>query len=177
MSTAAMSTLGASTVATGKVRSVPGNELSTKEFHAIMKLRVDVFVVEQQCPYAEIDGRDLEASTTHLWFRSASEDSGVSSYIRVLTEDAASSGPTFRIGRVVTHPDYRGAGLSSKLITSALAGLSITSPDAMIVLDAQSYLLGYYQGLGFKSAGEEYVEDGIPHIPMEMSLLPAEVEL
>lgn len=133
---------------------VPGSQLSTRQLHDLLEIRVDIFVVEQQCPYREIDGRDLEPSTEHLWL---ADDKGVASAIRVL----ANRGER-RIGRVVTRSDRRGEGLAAELIATAVRRIG----DEPIVLDAQSHLSGFYEGLGFVVDGDEFLEDGIPHVPM-----------
>jgi ElaA protein len=127
-------------------------ELSTREFHDIMALRVDVFVVEQACAYAELDGRDTEPGTRHLWLAAG----GIRAYLRVLDE-----GDNRRIGRVVTAAEARGEGLAARLVDHAVA-----STRAPWVLDAQSHLEAWYSARGFVVAGAEFVEDGIPHIPM-----------
>ncbi|HUV11386.1 MAG TPA: GNAT family N-acetyltransferase [Acidimicrobiia bacterium] len=117
-----------------------------------MALRVDVFVVEQACAYAELDGRDTEPGTRHLWF-AATE---IRAYLRVLDE-----GDTRRIGRVVTAVEARGEGLAARLVDHAVA-----STRGPWVLDAQSHLEAWYSARGFVVAGAGFVEDGIPHIPM-----------
>lgn len=128
-------------------------DLSALELHAILKLRVDVFVVEQRCAYAEIDGRDVEAGTRHMWLGGPDD---VRAYLRVLDD-----GEARRIGRVVTAPGARGDGLAARLVEHAVGA---TSPPW--VLDAQSHLEGWYRARGFRVDGPEFVEDGIPHLPM-----------
>lgn len=127
--------------------------------YQIMRLRVDVFVVEQACVYPELDGRDLDADTTHLWVAGPGDDGGtpIAAYLRVLDRDQKIS----RIGRVVTHPAHRGQGLAEQLMHRAL-GL-IDGPSA---LDAQTYLTEWYERFGFVASGPEFIEDGIPHTPM-----------
>jgi ElaA protein len=133
-------------------------ELDPATLYAILRLRVDVFVVEQACPYPELDGRDLEPATRHLWLGPADDPADPRSYLRVLTEPDG----TARIGRVCTTPAARGLGLSRRLVAAALQ----RSGERPCVLDAQSYLVDFYRSLGFASAGPEFVEDGIPHVPM-----------
>ncbi|GAA1717309.1 GNAT family N-acetyltransferase [Fodinicola feengrottensis] len=130
-------------------------DLDIETFHALLKLRVDVFVVEQECPYAELDGRDVEPGTKHLW--TADADSPTA-YLRLLSEPDG----TARIGRVCTRKDRRSAGLAAKLMTAALA----ESGSRPAVLDAQSHLTSWYARFGFAVAGADYLEDGIPHTPM-----------
>jgi ElaA protein len=127
--------------------------------YEILRLRTDVFVVEQHCAYPELDGRDAEPTTLLVW----AEDGGrtVLATLRLL-QDAPG---VRRIGRVATAESARGSGLAAELMAFAveLAG------DAEVVLDAQSYLRGWYQKLGFLIDGPEFVEDGIPHLPMRLN--------
>jgi ElaA protein len=132
-------------------------DLETKTLYALLKLRVDVFVVEQEVAYPELDGRDTEPGTRHIWLTSGDPQKPLA-YLRLLAEPDGS----MRIGRVVTAPEARGAGLAKRLVAAALE----VDPSAPTVLDAQSHLVGFYRKLGFHPAGDEYVEDGIPHVPM-----------
>lgn len=129
-------------------------ELTARELHDIVQLRVDVFVVEQGCPYPELDGRDPEATTRHIWL---ADRDGPVSYLRLLQEpDGATT-----IGRVVTRPSQRGEGRSAPLIEHALA----TSPGPHL-MKAQARLRSWYERFGFEVVGAEFLEDGIPHVPM-----------
>lgn len=134
-------------------------DLDPLTLHDLVRLRVDVFVVEQQCAYPELDGRDVDPRTWHVWLPGDAGGPGVAAYLRVLSEPDGSH----RVGRVVTHPSARGAGLASTLVEAVLARLG---EDAVVTLEAQSHLVGWYARLGFEVAGEDYVEDGIPHTPM-----------
>lgn len=120
----------------------------------LLRLRVDVFVVEQACAYPELDGRDGDASTRHVWL---SDDGQPVAYLRLLDD-----GGTRRIGRVVTVADRRGEGLAARLVAHVLA-----SSAGPWVLDAQSRLEGWYRRLGFEVCGAAFVEDGIEHVPMK----------
>jgi ElaA protein len=133
------------------------DELGAAILYALLKLRVDVFVVEQRCPYQEIDGRDTEPGTRHLWATGADAAAPLA-YVRTLAEPDG----TTRIGRVATAREARGRGLARELVMAALD----LSPGVTHVLDAQKYLVGFYEGLGFAPSGPEYVDDGIPHVPM-----------
>ncbi|WP_299036700.1 GNAT family N-acetyltransferase [uncultured Pseudokineococcus sp.] len=149
----------------GVRRALPG-ELDAATLHALLRLRVDVFVVEQECPYPEVDGRDLEPGTEHLWHVGdgvvrEGEQVAVAATLRVLEEPAGSSSPR-RIGRVATAPGARGQGLASVLMTDVVARHGAEG----LVLDAQAHLSGWYARHGFEVAGEEFLEDGIPHVPM-----------
>lgn len=130
-------------------------ELDARTFHDLLRLRVDVFVVEQACPYPELDGRDVEPGTRHLWL---TRDGAVAAYLRILADPAGVA----RIGRVVVAPSARGEGLAGRLMSEALALVG----DRPCVLEAQSHLVGFYAGHGFTVSGPDYVEDGIPHTPM-----------
>jgi len=131
-----------------------GPELSAAQLHDILRLRSDVFVVEQKAAYADIDGRDLLPDTRHLWFDG---ENGVVAYLRVLSDP----GGIQRIGRVVTAADARGKGLAGRLMDAAVVG------DGEYVLDAQTYVQDFYARYGFVAEGAEYEDDdGIPHIRM-----------
>lgn len=129
-------------------------DLDPRTAYLLWQLRESVFVVEQTCPYLELDGRDLEASTRHVWV--ADGDRPVA-YLRVLEDPDGA-----RIGRVLVAVSHRGRGLAAELMDAALAGL-IGRP---VRLDAQSYLVDWYARFGFATAGEEFLDDGIPHVPM-----------
>ncbi len=136
-------------------RAAGFQDLDATTLYGLLKLRVDVFVVEQQSAYPELDGRDNEPGTRHLWYE---RDRVPVAYLRILDFD----GPAARIGRVVTAKDARGLGLASQLMAAALAVVG----DRPIVLDAQSDVVSLYERYGFRVTGPEFVEDGIPHIPM-----------
>jgi ElaA protein len=140
------------------VRVAGTADLDLKTFHALLRLRVEVFVVEQECPYPELDNRDLEPTALHLW---TSDADGPTAYLRLLTEPTGIA----RIGRVCTRKDRRSAGLAATLMRAALEA----SVGRAAVLDAQSHLTGWYGRFGFTVSGAEYLEDGIPHTPMSRS--------
>jgi len=134
-------------------------ELDAATLYALLRLRTDVFVVEQHCPYPELDGRDVEPGTRHLWLAPDGDPLDVRAYMRLLAEPDGA----LRIGRVCTAAKARGEGLSARLLDAAL---ELAGSRAPTVLDAQSYLVGFYESYGFTASGPEYVEDGIPHVPM-----------
>ena len=134
-----------------------GPEIAAADLYAALRLRAEVFVVEQCCAYLDPDGRDLEPGTTHLWLGDV--DGAVAAYVRVLSEPTGGH----RIGRVVTTPDHRGGRLAGHLIDEAL-----TWAERPVVLDAQSHLVTVYGRHGFEPAGPEFVEDGISHTPMRL---------
>ncbi|MCU1668155.1 MAG: elaA [Blastococcus sp.] len=129
-------------------------ELTPFETYGLCRLRVDVFVVEQECAYPELDGRDVEPATVHLWFES---DGEVAATIRLLDD-----GATRAIGRVATAARFRGQGLAARLIEE---GITLAG-DVPVTLGAQAHLEGWYERFGFRRSGPGYVEDGIPHVPM-----------
>jgi ElaA protein len=129
-------------------------ELTAGEVYGLCRLRVDVFVVEQECPYPELDGRDTEPATEHLWFEAGGEPVAT---LRVLDD-----GDERAIGRVATAAEWRGSGLAARLMEEALT----TYGEGPIHLGAQAYLQGWYERFGFRQSGPGYVEDGIPHLPM-----------
>jgi ElaA protein len=127
--------------------------------YAILRLRVEVFVVEQSCPYPDLDGRDVEPGAELLW---ATDGTDVLATLRVL-QDADGA---LRVGRVATAPAARSRGVASQLMRAALERCAELDPSAPVVLDAQSHLARWYARFGFDVAGEEFEEDGIPHVPM-----------
>ncbi len=129
-------------------------DLTGGEVYGLCRLRIDVFVVEQECPYPELDGRDLEPATEHLWFEAAG--------VPVATLRVLDDGPERAIGRVATAAPARGQGLAARLIEEGIA----ICGDAPITIGAQAHLEGWYERFGFRRSGEGYVEDGIPHVPM-----------
>lgn len=136
-------------------------DLHASTLYRILRLRVDVFVVEQRCPYPELDGRDLEPATRHFWV--CGDDEAVIATLRLLEDAPDPHGvTTFRIGRVCTDREHRGRGLTKRLMQAALSEVG----DRPCRLDAQTHLTAMYASFGFMVAGREYVEDGIPHVPM-----------
>lgn len=130
------------------------DDLDLRTAYGLLKLRVDVFVVEQQCPYAELDGRDVEDATRHLWI---ADDGTPVGYLRLLDD-----GDVARIGRVCVAASHRGQGLAAVLMDAALAVVGARRS----VLDAQAHLADWYARFGYAVAGEMFLEDGIPHLPM-----------
>jgi len=130
-------------------------ELDATTLYRILRLRSEVFVVEQACVYLDQDGRDAEPDARQLWI---DRDGEIVATLRLLTDP----GGVRRIGRVATAAAARGAGLAADLMHRAIE----LCGDSPIVLDAQTYLLDWYRAFGFIPSGPEYVEDGIPHVPM-----------
>lgn len=138
------------------LRDAPTEELDAATLYALLRLRVDVFVVEQQCAYPELDGRDLEPDARQLWVE---QDGAVLATLRLLREPDGCA----RVGRVATAAGARRSGHAAALLRHAL---DLVGPGVPVVLDAQAHLAGWYARLGFVPVGPEYLEDGIPHVPM-----------
>lgn len=134
-------------------------DLDAATLYELLKLRVEVFVVEQACPYPELDGRDLLAETRHFWLESA--DGQVVSTLRLMEEHPGGE-KAFRIGRVCTNRAERGRGHTARLMQAALAEVG----DYPCHINAQTYLEEMYSRHGFVRDGEEFLDDGIPHVPM-----------
>ncbi|WKE65217.1 GNAT family N-acetyltransferase [Gallaecimonas kandeliae] len=137
------------------------SELDVPQLYALLALRTAVFVVEQHCPYQEVDGEDLVGDSWHLlgW-----EEGELLAYLRIL--DPALHGGRVVIGRVVTAAQARDRKLGHTLMTMALPFIHERWPGLPIKLGAQAHLQGFYGRYGFVAEGGEYLEDGIPHIDM-----------
>ena len=138
------------------------NELTLKEFHDIIQLRLDIFVVEQDCPYLDLDGKDFKAY--HFFGQLDDGSEKIVAYTRIFAP-----GDYFKeasIGRVVVHADYRKDGIGFQLMEKSSEQISILFKVDVIKIGAQLYLKNFYESLGFKKIGEGYLEDGIPHIYM-----------
>jgi ElaA protein len=144
-----------------RVVGVPFDDLDAATAYAVWRLRQEVFVVEQQCPYPDLDGRDPEPGTRHVLLE---EDDALLGYARVL-DDVLHGRGVWRIGRVVLAPAARGRGLADPVMEEALAAC----PGRDVVLDAQAPLRGWYASFGFEVSGPEFLEDGIPHVPMRLT--------
>ena len=136
----------------------PWNELSRKEINDIFSLRSEVFIVEQNCPYPDLDDKDQEAH--HMWI----EDTGeIVCYLRINPAGSRFAEPS--LGRIVTKRSHRKQGLAEVLINKAI-NLVCEKESRAIRISAQCYLEKYYEKFGFLKASEEYLEDDIPHIEM-----------
>lgn len=135
------------------------NELTPGELYAILELRSEVFVVEQNCVYHDPDGRDQNA-----WHLMGLEDGKLAAYARIF--EAGVTYPDPAIGRVVTSPSKRGSGLGRELMERSIEHCEKLFGKTSVTLGAQLYLRKFYESLGFIVSGEEYVEDGIPHVTM-----------
>ncbi|AAN53607.1 Protein ElaA [Shewanella oneidensis] len=138
------------------------NQLNANTLYDILKLRVDVFVVEQACAYPELDDKDRHPETQHLM--GLSPQGELLAYARVLPPGLSYLEAS--IGRVVISPAGRGQGLATPLMQQAIEAALTAWPEAGIQIGAQEYLNAFYQKLGFHACSEVYLEDGIPHIDM-----------
>ena len=132
-------------------------ELTTEELFEIYKLRVAVFVVEQNCPYQEVDSADVEAY--HLYLK---DESGMQAYLRVLPKGVPHK--EVSIGRVISVK--RRCGLGTQIVKEGISVAKEKFDAERIIIEAQTYARKLYENVGFVQSGEEFLEDGIPHIPM-----------
>lgn len=143
------------------------DDLPPRLLYGVMALRQRVFVVEQNCAYVDLDGRDLRAR--HL-IAVTGDDLRPAACLRLFgpdrRPDAGDFEPAARLGRIVVSPDFRKTGLGPALIRAGLAEAAQLYPGCSVVISAQAALAGYYAGFGFRAEGEVYDEDGIPHVKM-----------
>lgn len=137
------------------------DQLSTAQLYEIMALRQAVFVVEQNCPYLDADGHDQVAF--HLLCQH--RDGTLVAYTRLFGPGSYYPGYA-SIGRVATADSVRGTGLGRNLLQESIRQIGLLFNSPGIKISAQSYLIKFYESFGFISVGEEYLEDGIPHISM-----------
>ncbi|HEX5793906.1 MAG TPA: GNAT family N-acetyltransferase [Rheinheimera sp.] len=138
------------------------DELDTYTLYSMLQLRVDVFVVEQNCPYPELDDKDLHVQTRHIILK---KNDKVIAYSRVLAPGVSFAGFP-GVGRVCVSQTARRLGLGQVLVEKTLDVAAQLWPDTDIHISAQCYLQQFYQDLGFKPASEPYLEDDIPHLKM-----------
>ncbi|MFA6060516.1 MAG: GNAT family N-acetyltransferase [Taibaiella sp.] len=136
------------------------DELNTIELYKILQLRCAVFIVEQNCPYQDLDDKDLKA--THIW--SSDSDGNVTAYCRILPAGISYTEPS--IGRVATAATARNTGMGRILMQKAISFIHDTWNQPAIRISAQLYLDKFYTSLGFETVSEPYMEDNIPHIEM-----------
>ncbi len=134
-------------------------ELTAQELYAILKVRQEVFVVEQTCYYLDADGYDQKA--LHLF---AERKGQIVAYCRIFGQDIKYAEPS--IGRVLTHPDFRNLKLGKILIKFALEIIKTRFDTELCRISAQDYLLRFYEEFGFKDTEKKYLEDDIPHTEM-----------
>lgn len=134
------------------------DQLTTQELLEILKIRCAVFVVEQNCAYQDIDGHDQDSH--HIFIK---EDGQIKAYLRIFAADEEWA----KIGRVIAVE--RGTGLGAKVVAAGIDACRNILHRDKIYLEAQCYAIGFYQKCGLVVAGEEFLEDGIPHVRMELA--------
>lgn len=142
------------------------SELSAQRLYQILKLRQDVFVLEQTCLYPDLD--NLDQKVIHVSLISE-EDDDLVAYCRIIPADLVS--PDVAIGRVVVAEGARSQGLAKKLMIKAIEFINEEMQAPVIKVSAQSHLQAFYQSLGFAITSEPYDEDGIEHIDMKLTIL------
>lgn len=138
------------------------DELTPEKLYEFLKLRVDVFVVEQNCPYPELDGLDQES--VHLEY---AENGRTLAYARLVPPGVKYDIPS--IGRVIVHPEARNRGLARQLLHRCIDFIENEWKAEEIQLQGQVYLQEFYQSVGFQPVSDAYDEDGIPHVDMKRS--------
>lgn len=135
------------------------SELTIEELYEILKLRNDVFIVEQNCPYLDIDGKDKESY--HLFLKDRNK---IVAYLRILKKGVSYKEPS--IGRVLVKNDYRRKSISRKMLLKGISFIENNLKEKEIKIQAESYLENFYSSLGFKKLSDSYLLDNIPHIDM-----------
>ena len=135
------------------------DQLTNNELYNILKERTAVFVVEQNCPYLEVDGKDLQSY--HLYIE---ENDEIIAYLRILPRGV--SYEELSIGRVLVKKEHRGKKLGHQLMAFALQFIQNELNETTIKIQAQAYLLNFYASFGFQAISEIYLDDNIPHIDM-----------
>jgi len=135
------------------------NELTLTELYEILRLRAEIFVVEQNCVYQDLDKKDYES--IHMFYKDNDE---ITAYMRAFRKDEE----TAQMGRVVTR--RHGIGLGGKLLKDGVAFIKKIMRPKRIYIEAQVYAKGYYAREGFKVCSDEFLEDGIPHVQMILDL-------
>ncbi|MGU5654192.1 GNAT family N-acetyltransferase [Aeromonas allosaccharophila] len=144
----------------------PWSELTTDELYELLALRAEVFVVEQTCPFQDLDGLDRREGVWHLLGYQGEQ---LAAYARIMAPGIGDESGA-AIGRVVTSPRARGGGLGHTLIAQAVAACEVRWPTHSIWLGAQAHLQGFYGQHGFVAEGEGYLEDDIPHMGMRRAV-------
>ena len=142
---------------------IPFSQLTTQQLYELLRLRTDVFVVEQTCPYPELDGKDTETGVHHLL---GYKDAELVACARLLPQGVTYDNAS--IGRVATRLSARGDGLGHQLLIQALVQVERLFPGQTIDIGAQEHLEKYYEQHGFKRISDMYLEDDIPHIDMRL---------
>jgi len=136
------------------------HNLTVDEFHDILQLRINIFIVEQNCPYPELDDKDKIAF--HLF--GINKENKIIAYTRIFKPGDYYKEAAF--GRVVVHQDYRNQKIGFQLVEQTIIEIHKLFGNTNIKIGAQTYLNNFYQSFGFYQVGDDYIEDGIPHIHM-----------
>jgi ElaA protein len=142
------------------------NELTTEELYTILKLRQEIFVIEQQCIYLDCDNLDKDSYHLTGW-KKGREGCGLVAYLRVIHPKKACQLP--RIGRLLVHAEVRQRGIGNLLISKALKHINLCHPGIKVHISAQAHLIDFYEAVGFQVTSDIYEEDNIPHIDMAYS--------
>jgi len=142
-------------------RFAPFAQLATADLHDILRLRAEVFVVEQACAFQDVDGAD--PLSWHLWSR---DGEGIAAYARLIGPGIKFREPS--IGRIVTAPRVRGTGLGRLLVAESVARARALFPGEALRIGAQQRLERFYAGFGFRTDSAMYLEDDIPHVEMRL---------
>ncbi len=144
-------------------------ELDPRTLYLLAKLRQDVFSLEQRATDPDLDGRDLEPTTTLMWLELPTAPGGAAdlpgtpvAHLRVLRE----SDGTVRIGRMAVHAEHRRSGFGRQLMTAAITHAHEIAPGLEVHIDAQAYLEQWYASMGFETVSEVFLEAGIEHVAM-----------
>ncbi len=137
------------------------NKLTTKELYELLKARTEIFVVEQNCVYQDLD--DIDYNSLHIFYE---KDNKVIAYLRAFPKKGELN--TIQIGRVLTLE--HGTGLGRKLMETSIQAIKEKTNGTKIFMEAQKYATAFYEKFGFKVISDEFLEDGIPHVAMELEL-------
>lgn len=139
------------------------DELTAREFHDIIKVRSQIFVVEQKSPFQEVDGVDLNA--VHI-LKTANND--IQAYVRVYEKEE----DTMSFGRVLVPENFRGQGLGRELLEQVMHYLNKKYPDKEVIIQAEEYLTDFYESFGFDIVSDKYLDVGIWHVEMKLKNSP-----
>ncbi|MBC2838192.1 GNAT family N-acetyltransferase [Robiginitalea sp. SC105] len=142
-----------------EIRLLTFEQLSARQVYEVLRLRAEIFVVEQECAYCDPDGMDEKAY--HLL---GYEGGRLAAYTRIFPPGQYLEQAS--IGRVAVHHSYRGRGFGREIMQASLEAVVNEIGSREVVISAQVYLVRFYNELGFTASGAEYLEDGIPHIKM-----------
>ena len=140
------------------------SDLTLNELYGIMKLRVDIFVVEQNCPYGELDNKDMES--IHIFYR---ENDEIIAYLRIIPKFL--SYDSVSMGRICVKQEFRSRKLGREIVKDAINYIEKDMEEYIITIGAQEYLKDFYASFDFKPISDVYDEDGIKHLDMQRKCL------